>query len=362
MTGCDPGPISLTSVSPGDLVGRTADSAAIQRAARRARLVTVTGPPGVGKTAVAIAAAAAMSESFADGAWLVTLDSLRDEALLPHTIADALKVPDLLTCSRLEALVSELRYRRLLLVLDTCEHLTAACTDLALTLMLHCPEVRILATSRESLRIPGGLTVTIGPLPLPQAVALFGRRAADAAPGFRITTERRPTVETVCRRLDRLPLGIELGARQLASGALEELDARLREDCWFLQNPGAAPPRHESLRTAIGWSHELCTPAERLAWARLSAFTGPFELYDAQRVCADSRLPGEDVAAAVGALAARSVLLMDVWVGAHARYRLPSTLRAYGAQMLAGLGGDTDLQSRHRRWVQAHGGQGRGRK
>jgi predicted ATPase len=348
MTDHEPAPISPSGLPPGGLVGRSADTAAIQRMARRARLVTVTGLPGVGKTAAAIAAAAAMAESLADGAWLVTLDPLRNEDLLPQTVADALKVPDLLTGSRLEALVSELRYRRVLVVLDTCEHLARACSDLAMTLLLHCPEVRFLATSRESLRVPGGLTVTIGALPLPQAVALFGRRAAEAAPGFRITAERRPAVEAICRRLDRLPLGIELAARQLASGSVEDLSSRLRDDYWFLQNPGASPARNESLRASIDWSYQLCTPAERLAWARLSVFTRPFELADAQRVCADSHLSGEDVAAAVGVLAARSVLLMDGRAGTDVRYRLPSTLRAYGAQTLTQLGEEADMQRRLR--------------
>src|SRR5216683_126520 len=269
----EPGPISLSARPPGALVGRAAESAAIQRMVGRARLVTITGPPGVGKTAVGIAAAAAMRTDFADGAWLVPLDSLRDADLLPHTIADALRVPDQLTRGRLEALVDELRDRRLLLVLDTCEHLIGACAGLAMRLLLPpCPGVRILVTSREPLSVPGGLTMTIRPLPPHHAVTMFGERAAEAAPGFRITPDNQETVEAICRRLDRLPLAIELAARQLASGSLEELRSRLREDYWFLRNSGDSPPRHETLRTAIGWSHQLCSPPERLLWARLSVF------------------------------------------------------------------------------------------
>jgi predicted ATPase len=352
----DPDPIFSPGVPAGGLVGRSADVAAVQRMMGRSRLVTVTGLPGVGKTAVAMAAAAAMSESHPSDACLVTLDSLRAEDLLPDTIADALKVPDAVTGRRLEALVSELRYRRLLLLLDTCEHLARACSDLAMTLLLHCPEVRILATSRESLRVPGGLTVTIGPLPLPQAVALFGRRAAEASPGFRVTTERRPVVEMICRRLDRLPLGIELAARQLASGPVEELSVRLQADYWFLRDSAASPARHESLCTAIGWSHRMCTPAERLAWARLSVFTGSFGLSDAQAVCADGQLPDADIAAASAALAARSLMVLDVHSGTDTRYRLPSIVRAYGALMLARLGGDAGLQRRHSDWVHVHRG------
>ncbi len=353
MRGDEPGPISLSARLPDGLVGRAAELAAIQRMVGRGRLVTITGPPGVGKTAVGIAAA--MRTNFADGAWLVTLDSLRDEDLLPHTIADALKVPDQLTRNRLEALVDELRDRRLLLVLDTCEHLIGACASLAMTLLLTpCRDVRILATSRESLRVPGGLTVTISPLPLRHAVAMFGRRAAEAAPGFRITPENRETVEAICRRLDRLPLAIDLAARQLAFGSVEQLRSRLQADYWFLRNSEDSPARHESLRTAIGWSHQLCTPAERLLWARLSVFTGSFQLQDAQDVCADRHLSEQAVATAVTMLGVRSILLMDRQTDRQARFRLPTIVRAYGAGMLRRLGGDDEWQRRYRAWLQAH--------
>jgi predicted ATPase len=359
MRGHEPGPISLAGLPPGGLVGRTAESAAIQRALGRAQLVTITGLPGVGKTAVAIAAAAAMRANFADGAWLVTLDSVRDGALLAHTVGDALNVPDRLSRTRLEALVDELCDRRLLIVLDTCEHLLGACADLAVRLLLPpCPDVRILATSREPLGVPGGLALTIRPLPLRHAATMFGQRAAEAAPGFRITPENRATVEAICRRLDRLPLAIELAARQMASGSLEQLRSRLQEDYWFLRNSGDAPARHETLRTAIGWSHQLCTPAERLLWARLSVFTGWFRLRDAQEVCADRQLSEQDVDAAAEMLAARSILLMDLRKNKDARFKVPLTIRAFGAEMLRQLG-DDEWERRYRAWRTGHRGRHR---
>jgi non-specific serine/threonine protein kinase len=357
MRGHEPGPISASGLPPGGLVGRAAESAAIQRMAGRARLVTITGLPGVGKTAVAVAAAAAMSANFADGAWLVGLDSLRDGNLLPHTIADALDLPDRLTRSRLDGLVDELRARRLLLVLDTCEHLAGDSAALAARLLQHpSADVRILATSRESLRVPGGLTVTIRPLRLPHAVTMFGQRAAEADPGFQITPKNRETVEAICQRLGQLPLAIDLAARQLAVRSLEELQSRLRADYWFLRKSEASPARHETLRTAIGWSHQLCPPAERLLWARLSVLGGSFELQDALDICADRHLPGQVVASAVTMLAARSVLLMNSESRRPARFRLALPLRAYGADMLRALGDDAEWQRRYQAWLHARRG------
>lgn len=334
-------------------MGRAAESAAIQRMLGRARLVTITGLPGVGKTAAGIAAA--VRANFAEGAWLVPLDSLHDGDMLPHAIADALGIRDGPASCRLEALVDELCGRRLLLVLDTCEHLIGACAGFATALLLTPGrDVRLLATSREPLRVPGGLTVTIRPLPLRYAVELFGQRAAEAAPGFRISQENRETVEAICRRLDRLPLAIELAARQMASGSLEQLRSRLRAGYWFLRNAEDAPPRQETLHTAIGWSHQLCTPAERLLWARLSVFTGSFQLQDAQDVCADRHLSEQAVATAVTMLGVRSILLMDRQTDRQARFRLPTIVRAYGAGMLRRLGGDDEWQRRYRAWLQAH--------
>jgi non-specific serine/threonine protein kinase len=353
MPGHEPGSISLSSLPPGGLVGRAAEFSAIQRTLGRSRLVTITGPPGVGKTAVGIAAAAAAGPSFADGAWLVPLDSLHHGDLLLDTIADVLKVPGRRTGNRLETLLDELRDRCLLIVLDTCEHVLGACTELARKLLLlPCRDVRILATSREPLRAPGGLTVAVGPLPLRHAVTVFGRRAAEAAPGFQITPDNRATVEAICWRLDRLPLAIELAARRMASGSLAELHSQLEEGYWFLQNPAAAPARHKTLCAAIGWSYRLCTPAEQLLWARLSVFTGSFQVRDAQDVCADGDLAEQQIDALVDMLAARSVLRVDLHTGRHTRFRMPATIRAYGAAMLSP--DDHEWERRHQAWQAGH--------
>ena len=349
------GPVSLSGLPSGGLVGRAAESAAIQRTLGRARLVTITGPPGVGKTAVGIATAARLSPGFADGAWLVKLDSLRDGRLLPNTIANVLKLPGGCTGSRLDALVDDLCDRHLLLVLDTCEHLTGACAELAMRLLLT-PDrgTRILATSRQPLGVPGGLTAAIGPLPLRDAVTVFGRRAAEAAPRFRVTPQNEAVVAAICRRLDQLPLAIELAARQLAVGSLERLRSRLEEDYWFLRNSGDVPPRHESLRAAIGWSYQLCQPTEQLLWARLSVFSGSFKLGDAQDVCSDKKLSEEVIDVAVTMLAARSIVRIESRTGRQPRFRLPTIVRAYGAAMLPPS--DDEWERRYQDWQAGHQG------
>ena len=342
---------------PGGLIGRAAEVATIRYALDGARLVTVTGPPGVGKTAVSLAVASAAAGSFADGSLLLRLDALRDEALLPHTIAAALGLPDQFTRSRLDVLVDQLRDRHLLLILDTCEHLLGACAALVAALLPPCTKMQVLATSREPLRVPGEATVALGPLRLADAVELFGQRAARA--GVEIAPRHRATVASICVHLDKLPLAIELAVAELAqpgeqslgvqSLGLTEMLARL-EAGHDLPRGSGEDGRHRTLRAAIGWSHGLCTPPERLLWARLSVFTGPFGPRDAQDVCASSELPDDSVAAGLSLLAERSVLLAGQQDSGQACFLLPAMMRAYGREMLRRLGQDEELAARHRRW------------
>jgi len=360
MPGEPPGPGD--PLDPAGLVGRAAEAAAIRRMLDGAPLVTVTGLPGVGKTAVSLAAARTAAADFADGSLLLRLDRLRDEALLPHTIAVALRLPDQYTRSRLDVLVDQLRDRHLLLILDTCEHLLGACAALVAALLPPCPKMQILATSREPLRVPGETTVAVRPLRLADAVELFGRRAAQA--GTQIARQNRAAVASICVQLDKLPLAIELAAAELArlgrgrppTSALAELLTRLEAgqagpDGTRAEDASSAEHgRHRTLRAAIGWSHELCTPSERLLWARLSVFTGPFGLADATDVCGSDELPAAAVAAGLSLLAERSVLLADRMAGDRARFVLPVTLRAYGGQMLRRLGQDQEFAARHKRW------------
>jgi len=360
MPGEPPG--SGDPLDPAGLVGRAAEAAAIRRMLDGAPLVTVTGLPGVGKTAVSLAAARAAAAGFADGSLLLRLDTLRDEALLPHTIAAALRLSDQYTRSRLDVLVDQLRDRHLLLILDTCEHLLGACAALIAALLPPCPKMQVLATSREPLRVPGEATVEVRPLRLADAVELFSRRAVQA--GVEISPHNRAAVASVCVQLDMLPLAIELAAAELArlgrdrppAAALAELLARLESGHASPDGTGLGdtkpgePGRHRTLRAAMGWSHELCTPSERLLWARLSVFTGPFGPRDAADVCAGEELPAEAVAAGLSLLTERSLLLADRQGDGGLRFLLPVTLRAYGGQMLRRLGQDEEFAARHKRW------------
>lgn len=340
--------ISSSALTPGGLTGRAAETAAIRRAISQSRLVTVTGLPGVGKTAAAIAAfAGAGGTQFPDGAWLIRLDALQDETLLPHTIAVTMKLPDSFAVSPLEALTEELRDKRLLLILDTCEHLLGASAAVAAVLGQACPDVRILATSREPLRVPGEQTMAIMPLSLRDSAQLLRQRATEYFRG-RAAGEQGETMQAVCELLDGLPLAIVLAARQLAIGSLDALRAGLDSGYDFLSDPSSPVPRHRTLHAAIGWSHQLCTPAERLLWARLAVFDSAFTIKDCQEVCATTHLTDEAIVVGVGMLAERSLLLRAA--GEPARYVMPGPIRAYGLAMLRRLAEDEEMRRRYKRW------------
>ena len=342
-----------------DFVGRQDELTRIAALLAESRLVTIVGPGGVGKTRVARVAAAQAAASYPDGPWIVELSNLRDPALLPNTVASVLGLPEQDARSALDALLEYLRDRRLLLILDTCEHLLDACAALAQAVMRDAPDVTVLATSRQPLDMPGEHTFPVGPLPVPEndwlpvpatfvadggdAVELFALRAATAVPDFAITPENAADVIRLCRRLDGIPLAIELAAVQLRALPLDELLDRLNHRFTVLTGgrPGALP-RHQTLRTAIEWSHELCSDAERRLWARLSVFAGPFSLVAAQEVCAEVSLERPDVVDAVIGLVDKSVVLME-----GERYRMLDTVREFGAEWLASSGEQASCRARH---------------
>ncbi|MFG1696266.1 ATP-binding protein [Nonomuraea sp. NPDC049309] len=347
-------PPELTS-----LVGRRAELDEVRTAVRRSRLVTLTGVGGVGKSRVALRAAAELRPEFGGGAWLVDLSALNDGGLVPHAIAGAFRLADQTARPMTEVLAEHLSGRELLLVIDSCEHLTGPCGDVVAALLAAVPGLRVLATSRRPLEVAGETLVGIEPLPVPpagttalvgDAVTLLAERAAEVVPGFDLRRENPEAVVRLCRRLEGIPLAIELAAARLRDLPIGYLADRLDDRFAALgADPGGPhdPPWHRALRTAVGWSHELCDPAERLLWARLSVFAGDFDTEAARQVCADERLPESDIGLLLDALAEDSVL---TWLptGAGERYRMLDTLREYGAAWLRDLGEEERLKQRHR--------------
>ncbi|MGW0811443.1 ATP-binding protein [Nonomuraea sp. NPDC002799] len=342
------------------LVGRHEELARIRRSCLRSRLVTLTGVGGVGKTRLALRAAATLRGRFDDGAWLVELSALDEGLLVPHIIAEALPMADRTTRPMMEVLAEYLADRELLLVLDTCEHLIDACARTVRALLEAAPKLTVIATSRRPLDVPDEQALTIEPLPVPDAggtgpqdaVLLLAERTAVVVPGFAVTEHNRAGLARLCRRLDGLPLAIELAAARLREFTVDELCERLEDRFELLGDDEsrvlrAGPRWHGALRTAIGWSHELCTPAERLLWARVSVFAGSFEDEAAVQVCADARLPAGGIAALLEGLVAKSIL---TWAptGGGERYRMLESIREYGAGWLRELDEQDDLRRRHR--------------
>lgn len=350
-------------------VGRHEELDRLAALLRRSRLVTVTGIGGVGKTRTALRAAESAGARFPDGVWLVDLSGLQDPDLLPHTVAHALGVADQSARRQPEVLVDFLAERSLLLVLDTCEHLLEACAQLIGELMPAAPGLRVLATSRRPLGLPAERVMVVEPLPVPaepgdddgdgdsgdllghDSVTLFVDRATAVDPAFSFNGPTRDAVVRLCRRLDGIPLAIELAAVWLRTLTAEELAGRLARRFSLLTGGDRSLARHETLHAAIGWSHELLAPPERLLWARLSVFPHGFDTSSAVRVCADERLPASRIPRLLESLVETSILLREPCEGSFgesSRYRLPVPIREYGAGWLAELGERERVHRRHR--------------
>ncbi|WP_338118366.1 ATP-binding protein [Streptomyces coryli] len=333
-------------------VGRTAELADVHRLLAQSRMVTLVGPGGVGKTRLALRSVAEAAVRFEDGVHLVELSGLKGAELLPNAVSEALGLPEQAGRPQVDAVVEYVAERELLLVLDTCEHLLDACALLADLLLPQAPRLTILATSRQALDVPGEHVLPVPPLPLPDAenggdaLDLFVQRARAAVPGFELTDANREHAVALCRRLDGIPLAIELASVRLRALPLNHLVARLTDTFALLAGSRLTTlPRHQTLRTTIGWSHELCTPQERLLWARLSVFAGDFDLAAVEAVCADAELPAETVLEHVISLVDKSVVLRVGEQGT--RYRLLDTIREFGAEWLTSLGEQEALRERH---------------
>ncbi|MFH8491188.1 ATP-binding protein [Streptomyces longisporoflavus] len=361
------------------MIGRSRELRQLERLCGRSRLVTVTGVGGVGKSRLARRAAAELQRRYAGGVWWVELTGLSEGALLAHSIAEALPLADQSTRPMLDVVADYLADRELLLVLDTCEHLTDACATVADALLRAAPGLQILATSRRRLGLTAEEVLTLEPLPVPrgredmdgsEAVALLVERAAKTVPGFAVSVADADDVVRLSQLLEGLPLAIELAAARLGEIPVGALVKRLPNRFDVLQvteaapddrspavspsRPGReAPPWHRALRTTIGWSHELCTPAERLLWARLSVFAGSFDTEAAVAVCADEHLPEADIPRLLGVLVDNSIINWLPHSEVSDRFRLLDTLREYGADWLRALGEEERLRRRHLAYYRA---------
>ena len=349
-------PAELTS-----FVGRRREIADVKRLLSRSRLVTLTGVGGVGKTRLAYRVTAEVRRAFPDGVWLVELAEIEDPALLAEAVAEAVGVQEHSSRPALDAVTDHLSRQTALVVLDNCEHLLRECAALAGTLLRRAPDVRILTTSREVLGIIGEQVLAVPVLSLPSsgdgslsafaqydAVRLFAERAQAVLPDFSITADNRADVEAICRRLDGIPLAIELAAVRLRVLSVRQLLDRL-DDRFRLLDCGSRTvlPRHRTLRALIDWSHALCTPQERLLWARASVFSGGLDLEAAEAICAGEGIAREDVLDLVATMVNKSILLREEHPHGI-RYRLLETMRQYGRERLAESGEEAAVQRRHR--------------
>jgi non-specific serine/threonine protein kinase len=294
-------------------IGRGRELGQARRLIATTRLLTLTGPGGCGKTRLALAAAEAVAGAEVDEVWVVQLAALTDPALVPQAVAWALGVREAGAQPLLERLIAALRPRRALLVLDNCEHLVAACAHLAEALLHACPELRCLATSREALAVAGERVWPVPPLSLPpagsagaeggaslrsahrsDAVRLFVERVREVRPSFTLTRDNAAVATQICRRLDGLPLAIELAAARASALTVEEIGARLDDRFALLTSaPRTALPRHRTLRAALDWSHDLLTDPERALFRRLAVFAGGFTLEAAAYLTPPASLPSQ---------------------------------------------------------------------
>lgn len=358
---------------PGQLssfIGREEELAGVNRLLSKTRLLTLTGSGGVGKTRLALQAAADALDAYPDGVWWVELAPLADPLLVPQAVAAALGVRDSPGRPLTTVLSDHLCSKQVLLVLDNCEHLIGACAQLADSLLRVCSHVRILATSRELLDIPGEVPFRVPSLSLPSrsevesieqlaqfdGVRLFTERAQATLPEFTLTRENAPAVAQVCRQVDGIPLAIELAAARVKMLRVEEIVARLGDSLRLLTGGSrTALPRHQTLNAAIEWSYCLLTEPERTLFRRLSIFAGGWTLDAAEVVCADTEdhegmgtaLEGPEVLELLGHLVDKSLVVVEQEQRQTTRYRLLETVRQFAHDQLRETGEENVLRAQH---------------
>ena len=344
-------------------VGREEESAELRRSLKQDRLVTLTGPPGIGKSRLALEVARGLQRDYADGAHVVELAVVGNAGGAYQVVASTLSLQDVPGGSPTDALVAHLRDRHVLLVLDNCEHLLDACAELARTLLSECPKLSILATSREPLGVGGEAVRPVPPLAVPPAealepellggypaVRLFVDCAHAVNPGFALNAYVGPAVAEVCRRLDGIPLAIELAAAHIEQLTPAEVARGLDNRFGLLTGGGSELPHHGTLLAALDWSHELLTEAERTLLRRISVFAGGFALGAAETVCSGGEVAVDRVPELLALLVSRSLLIVDTDGPDEARYRQLETVRVYARGKLDESGETVGLREAHARY------------
>jgi non-specific serine/threonine protein kinase len=328
------------------------------------RLVTLTGGGGCGKTRLAIQLARRLVSEFPDGVWFVDLSPITDASLLPTLVLTAIGGRDSSDQTPLESLLQRVPGRNMLLILDNCEHLVDGCAEVSDALLDASPSLRVLATSREALRVPGEVVFRVPPLETPEpgecvdppamldyaAARLFCDRACQVDLDFSLTAENTAAVADICRRLDGIPLALELAAARAATLSVQDIATRL-DACFHLLTGGSrtALERHRTLRAAIDWSYDLLSPVEQTLFRRLSVFAGGWTLEAAEKVCEVEPLLHSDILDVLMRLIDQS--LVDVSRDDHgSRYRFLETVRIYSAEQLQAAGEAATVQARHREW------------
>lgn len=349
-------PLQLTS-----FVGRDLEIAEIKKLLGKAKLVTLTGSGGCGKTRLTIETARQLAGSYRDGIWLVELASISDPALVLQTVASTLGISDSRDVLSTLALTKYLRTKRLLLILDNCEQIVTAVAQLAGEILRACPQVQVLVTSREILNLIGEVQFRVPSLSLskekslsssvsspPEAVQLFVERAQAVLPSFTLTEDVLPAVTQICQLVDGLPLGIELAAAKISVLSAEQIATRLNQSLEMLSGGRVNIPHHQTLEATIQWSYDLLSGAERTLLQRLSVFSGGWTLEAAESVVSDpSLVRASQVFDLISQLVNKSLIVVDWQLSTEARYTMLETIREYARGQLHTAGEVTMLQKRH---------------
>ncbi|MCB0097408.1 MAG: hypothetical protein KDE46_16875, partial [Caldilineaceae bacterium] len=353
-------------------IGRERDLAELRQQVAASRLVTLTPAGGCGKTRLALQLAKLVSTTFADGVWLVDLTALRDPLLVPQLMAQTFGLRLLSNQPVLETLLTFMQPQQMLLILDNCEHLIAACAQLTHYLLSNAPALHIVATSREPLMIAGETVYPLEGLAWPSfavetagapayhldpqallhydAVRLFTERAHAISPQFKLTTANAPAIVEICRRLDGIPLALELASARVNVLTVQQIAARLDDRLTLLSagHRSMSTPHHHTLRAAINWSYDLLSPLEQTLLHRLALFTASFTLSTGESVCAWGALQREALLELLSALVAKSLVVAETLQGSEARYRLLETIRQYAQEKLKA---STEVSTE---WCDAH--------